>query len=116
MRPALVSLSLRIYCLFLPLYPSDFRSSFGSEMLWIFEHQLTDAWLSAGARGFARVWWLTCRDLACVALLSHLRNERLLAFAISAPATTLIFGFLIIALQNRALAMWISHNILFGCR
>ena len=114
MKPALLSFSLRIYRLTLPLYPADFRGSYGSEMLWVFERQLSDACSSSGAWGIARVWYLAWRDLACVAAPRYLRNQRLLAFAISAPTTTMIFGFLISALQHRALAMWISHKLLFG--
>ena len=115
MKPAMVSLSLRIYRLFLPLYPSDFRRSYGGEMLWLFERQLMDASSTAGVHGIARVWWLACRDLACVALPGQFRNEKLLAFAISAPMTAAIFGFLIRMMQDRTFAKWISHKFPFGC-
>jgi hypothetical protein len=110
----MVSLSLRIYRLILPLYPSGFRKSYGGEMLWIFERQLTSACSSAGVRGVARVWWLTWHDLACVALPGQLRNERLLAHMLSAPMAALIFGFLIRVMQDPAFAAWIGHKFLFG--
>ena len=116
MKSLIVSFSLRIYQLLLPLYPPDFRSSYGGEMLWVFERQLASACSSAGARGIARVWWLACRDLVCVALPGQLRNERLLAHMLSAAVTAVILGLLIRMLQDRAFAMWISHKFLFGCR
>ena len=111
----LVALSVRVYRLFLPLYPPDFRRSYGSEMLWLFERQLADACSSAGSWGIARVWWLAWRDLACVALPGQLRNDRLLAFVAAGPLTAVIFGFLIRMLQDRAFAKWIGHKLLFDC-
>jgi hypothetical protein len=85
-------------------------------MLWLFERQLTDASSSQGVWGVVRVWWLACRDLACVALPGHLHNERLLAFVLSAPMTTLILGFLFSMLEHRAPAIFISHKLPFGWR
>jgi hypothetical protein len=111
----IVPFSLRIYRLFLPLYPSDFRRSYSGEMLWVFERQLTSACSSADIRGITRIWWLACRDLACVALPGQLRNERFLAPMLAAPVTAVILGFLIRMLQDHDFAMWISHKFLFGC-
>jgi hypothetical protein len=114
--PPIVSFSLWVYRAFLPLYAPEFRKSYGGEMLWLFERQLTDALLSAGAWGIVRVWWLACRDLACVALPGHLHNERFVAFVLSAPMTTLILGFLFSVLEHRAPDIWISHKFIFGGR
>lgn len=82
-------------------------------MLWLFERQLTDASSSAGVWGVVRVWWQACRDLVLVALPGQLRNERLLAFALSAPMTTLIFSFLFSLLLHRLPAAWTTYK--FPC-
>lgn len=110
MKFAFFAMSLRLYSALLSLYPAEFRKSFGGEMLWLFECQLT----ASRRWGITRAWWLACRDFISVALPGHLQNERVVAFAISAPATIAIYGFLIRMLQDHAFARWISHKFLFG--
>ena len=42
---------LRLYCLFLRLYPADYRAAFGREMAGVFERAHADAWSHGALRG-----------------------------------------------------------------
>lgn len=78
----------RVYRGLLRLYPTEFRTRFGDEMVQLFGDQLRDA--RAGGAPVGTAWTLmrTLGDLAVTAASEHARRDRTVAHSLAAAPTT----------------------------
>lgn len=76
----------RVYRGLLRLYPTEFRSRFGDEMVQLFGDQLRDARTGRGQSGPAgavQIWLRTLSDLAITVASEHLRKDRTMAHSLT---------------------------------
>lgn len=71
-----IGLHERTYQALLRLYPADFRSGFGEEMVQVFGDQLRDARSERGATGIAATWLRTLGDLLVTVAVERTRRDR----------------------------------------
>jgi hypothetical protein len=84
----------RAYRGLLRLYPAEFRTRFGDEMVQLFGDQLRDARAAGAPAGTARTWLRILGDLAVTAASEHARRDRAVAhsLAIAPSPLTRVLG------------------------
>lgn len=75
----------RAYRGLLRLYPADFRSRFGDEMVQLFGDQMRDARTGRAAFGPVGTWFRTLGDLVVTAASEHTRRDRTVAHSLAQP-------------------------------
>ena len=75
----------RLYRVLVRLYPAEFRTRFGDEMVQFFSDQLRDARTRGATAGIARTWLRTLGDLAVTAPSEHVRRDRTVAHSLGGP-------------------------------
>jgi hypothetical protein len=85
----LVASHERLYRTLLGLYPAEFRTRFGDEMVQLFGDQLRDARVRDAPVGTARTWLGTIGDLALTAASEHARRDRTVAHSLAIPPSPL---------------------------
>jgi hypothetical protein len=71
-RSAILEVSHKVYEKCLIFYPKDVRSDFGSEMMEVFDEQVSEAYSRSGFAGLLRVWLRATREFVTVALPGRL--------------------------------------------
>lgn len=99
---AAIHVSLIAYSWLLYLYPRDFRSEFGAEMLEVFGEDVRDSWNSRHAAGLIEAWQFALRELITVALPLQLRSNLVVASVVSLLGTTLLYGMLFLAFNDKS--------------
>ena len=69
---AVLEVSHKIYERTLVIYPSELRRDFGTEMIEVFDQQLSEAFSRSGFPGVLRVWYTATREFITVALPGRL--------------------------------------------
>ncbi|MBI5878221.1 MAG: hypothetical protein HZB53_11270 [Chloroflexi bacterium] len=69
-----LTVSLRVFRQLLRLYPSQFRSDYGDEMLHVFRHVVSDEYTQGGARSLTALWLRTVPDLVVNAADEHIQE------------------------------------------
>jgi len=72
---SVLEVSRRVYESSLALYPSEFRSEFGADMVDVFDEQLSEAYGRSGFPGLVRVWFSATREFVMVALPARLADR-----------------------------------------
>ena len=88
--PAILELSHKVYEKSLLFYPSDLRGDFGSEMIEVFDEQVSEAYSRSGFVGLLRVWFSATREFVTVALPGRL-SGRMVPIA----AVTVVLAFMV---------------------
>ena len=88
--PAAVRTGSRAYALLLYFYPLSLRRQFGTQMLSIFEDQLSDASRLSGLSGSLRIWLRAFAELLTVALPTRVEPLKV-------PALSLLLSLLVAA-------------------
>lgn len=70
----LVTVSLRAFRYLLRLYPPQFRSDYGDEMLYVFRHVVRDEYTQGGAPSLTALWLRTVPDLVVSAADAHIQE------------------------------------------
>ena len=65
---AVLEVSHKIYERSLVIYPSELRRDFGTEMIEVFDQQLSEAFSRSGFPGVLRVWSSATREFVTIAL------------------------------------------------
>lgn len=86
-----IRFSRAMYEWLLAAYPADFRTRFGGEMVSIFGDQIDDAWRTERGQGVVRVWGRVLWELVSVAIPLRLAEPIVIATAVSALATSVLF-------------------------
>lgn len=73
----------RVYRGLLRLYPTEFRSRFGDEMVQLFGDQMLDARMEGARSGPVGTWLRTLGDLAVTAASEHTRRDRTVAHSLA---------------------------------
>ena len=87
--PAILDVSHKVYEKSLLFYPSDLRGDFGSEMIEVFDEQVSEAYSRSGFVGLLRVWFSVTCEFVTVALPGP--GGRMLPIA----AVTVVLAFLV---------------------
>lgn len=72
---SLVSLSVKVYRLFLVAYPAKFKQEYGPHMLQVFGDYCTHVFHQNGSKGMIRLWAITLFDLFQSLIEEHLQKE-----------------------------------------
>ena len=88
--PPILDVSRKVYEKSLLFYPNDLRGNFGSEMIEVFDEQVSEAYYRNGLLGLLHVWFSVTREFVTVALLGRL-GGRMLPIA----AVTLALAFMV---------------------
>jgi hypothetical protein len=72
---SVLEVSRRVYESSLALYPGEFRREYGTEMVEVFDEQVSDAYSRNGFPGLLRVWFRAMREFVTVALPSRLAQR-----------------------------------------
>ena len=80
--------SRKVYERSLICYPKNLRDDFGSEMMEVFDEQVSDAYSRSGFVGILRVWFSAMREIVMVALPGRFAER---AIPIVAVTVTLAF-------------------------
>jgi len=83
-KSTILDVSHKGYERFLILYPRDVRSDFGSEMIDVFNEQLTEAYSRSGFAGLLRVWCRAMLEFVTVALPGRLAGRAVPTLAVMA--------------------------------
>ena len=86
----ILDVSRKVYERSLICYPRDLRDDFGSEMMEVFEEQVSDAYSRSGFVGILRVWLSAAREIVRVALPGRLAER-----AIPIVAVTVVLAFML---------------------
>jgi hypothetical protein len=94
----ILDLSHKAYETSLICYPKDLRDDFGSEMMEVFDEQVSDAYGRSGFVGILRVWFRVTREIVMVALPGRFAPGAvpivgvtvMLAFLVSLRATSVM--------------------------
>lgn len=84
----ILDVSRKVYERSLICYPKDLRNDFGSEMMEVFDEQVSDAYSRTGFVGILRVWFSATREIVMVALPGRFAGR---AIPIVAVTVTLAF-------------------------
>jgi hypothetical protein len=84
----ILDISGKVYRRSLICYPKDLRDDFGSEMMEVFEEQVSDAYSRRGFVGILRVWFSATREIFTIALPGRFVER---AIPIVAVTVTLVF-------------------------
>lgn len=87
--PAILDVIHKVYEKSLLVYPNDLRGDFGSEMIEVFDEQVSEAYSRSGFVGLLRVWFSVAREFVTVALPGRL-GGRMLPIA----AVTVVLAFM----------------------
>lgn len=68
---SILDASRKVFERSLVCYPKELRDDFGSEMMEVFDEQVTDAYAGGGYVGLLRVWFNAVREIVTVALPSR---------------------------------------------
>ena len=88
--PAILNLSQKVYQRSLIFYPKDLRGDFGSEMIEVFDEQLSEAYSRSGLAGLLRVWFSAMCEFVTVGL-----PGRLGARMVPIVAVTVVLAFMV---------------------
>ena len=75
----------RLYRSLIRLYPAEFRTRFGDEMVQLFGDQMRDARTGRTRSGPVGTWLRTLGDLAATAASEHMRRDRTVAHSLAQP-------------------------------
>jgi hypothetical protein len=114
--PRSMQLVLFCYEALLALYPRELRQKYGPEIVEAFQQDLWTEWSARRARGVLSIVLCALREVFTVAMPGWFLSERTIASALSLLITTTVFVSMIAVMEDRALAAWINHKFLFGCR
>ena len=84
----ILEVSCKVYERSLICYPRDLRDDFGSEMMEVFDEQVSDAYSRRGFVGILRVWFSATREIVTVALPGRFAER---AIPIVGVMVTLVF-------------------------
>ena len=84
----ILDLGRKVYQRSLICYPKDLRDDFGSEMMEVFDEQVSDAYSRSGFGGILCVWFRATREIVTVALAGRFAER---AIPIVAVTATLAF-------------------------
>ena len=84
----ILDVSRRVYERSLVCYAKDLRDDFGSEMIEVFDEQVSEAYSRSGFLGILRVWVSATREIVMVALPGRFAER---AIPIVAVTVTLAF-------------------------
>ncbi len=100
--PPFVRISVKVYCLLLKVYPSDFRREYGPHMVQVFRDCCLRAMHRKGSPGISSFWSLIVINLIKTALDENLHRGvsmtrssfiRLSGWALATGAVALVIGF-----------------------
>lgn len=89
-KSTVLGVSRRIYEASLIFYAKDFRGEFGSEMIEVFDEQVSEAYWRSGLAGLLRAWFRATREIVTVGLFRRFAGR---AIPIVAVTATLVFMF-----------------------
>ncbi len=89
-KSTVLDVSHRIYEASLIFYVKDFRGEFGSEMIEVFDQQVSEAYSRSGLAGLLRVCFRATREMVTVGLPGRFAGR---AISIVAVTATLVFMF-----------------------
>jgi hypothetical protein len=104
-----VTLSVRLYRLFLIVYPKSFRREYGPQMLQVFRDYSIHTYKRRGPSGMLSLWALTLLDLLRSMVEQHLQREtfmskntliRLSGWAMAIGGATSAIGFMSLILDE----------------
>ncbi len=96
--PAVLEVSRKVYATSLVLYPNEFRSEFGAEMVLVFDEQVSDAYSRSGFPGLLRVCFSAAWEFVTIAFPGRLAGRMLPLVGVTATL---------------ALMMWFTGWILY---
>ncbi len=71
----IIILSVRLYRMLLKLYPANFRSEYGDEMLCVFRDSCRERYRTSGRKGVIRLWLPLLADLLANALAERIAGK-----------------------------------------
>ena len=90
-KSSIFDLSRKVYERSLVCYPRDLRDDFGSEMIEVFDEQISEAYSSDGYAGLLRVWFSTMREIATVALPRRVAERAVPIVAVTAASALMLW-------------------------
>ena len=88
---AVLEVSHKIYERSLVIYPSELRRDFGTEMIEVFDQQLSEAFSRSGFPGVLRVWFSATREFVTIALPGRLAERMVPIVAVTAALALLVW-------------------------
>ena len=104
---SIVDLTRKVYERSLIFYPKDLRDDFGSEMIEVFDEQVSDAYSRKGFTGILHVWFGVTREIVTVALPNRFVERAVPIVAVTATLTFMFWFASYIA--------WVMEAACSGC-
>jgi hypothetical protein len=86
-----LDISRTVYERSLVCYPKDLRDDFGSEMMEVFDEQVSDAYSSGGYVGILRVWFSAMREIVTVALPGRFAERAIPIVAVTVTSAFMLW-------------------------
>ena len=87
----ILDVSRKVFERSLIFYPKNLRDDFGSEMMEVFDKQVSDAYSLSGVAGILRVWFSATREIVTVALPGRFAERALLIVAVTATMAFMLW-------------------------
>lgn len=88
---AVLEVSRKVYERSLVLYPSELRREFGTEMVEVFNEQVSEAYYRRGFSGLLRVWFSATREFVTIALPDRLAKRMVPIVAVTAALALMVW-------------------------
>ena len=88
---AVLEVSRKVYATSLVLYPKELRREFGTEMVEVFDEQVSEAYSRRGFPGLLRVWFRATREFFTVAIPGRLAERMVPIVAVTAALALLVW-------------------------
>jgi hypothetical protein len=88
---AVLDVSHKVYQRSIILYPKDLRGHFGTEMIEVFDEQVSEAYSRSGFPGLLRVWFSATREFVTIALPGRLAERMVPIVAVTAALALMVW-------------------------
>ena len=86
-----LEVSRKVYATSLVLYPNELRREFGTEMVEVFDEQVSEAYSRSGFPGLLRVWFSATREVVTIALPGRLAERMAPIVAVTAALALMVW-------------------------
>ena len=86
-----LEISRKVYATSLVLYPNELRGKFGTEMVEVFDEQVSEAYSRSGFTGLLRVWFSATREFVTIALPGRLAARMVPIVGVTATLALLVW-------------------------
>jgi hypothetical protein len=88
---AVLEVSRKVYATSLVLYPNELRREFGTEMVEVFDEQVSEAYSRSGIPGLLHVWFSATREFLTIALPGRLAERMFPIVAVTAALALMVW-------------------------